>query len=77
MTVNNYLRPKDIQKKLGICETTFYNFVNRGLLPQGSKLSKKCVVWLESDIDDFVKSKVKEVPIDQELSTSVDEVSNG
>lgn len=44
-------------KYLGISKSTFYNYIDKGLLPKGVKKSGRGVVWNKCDLEKFLKSK--------------------
>ena len=42
---------------LGISKSTFYNYIDKGLLPKGEKKPGRGVVWNKCDLKKFLKSK--------------------
>lgn len=42
---------------LGISKSTFYNYIDKGLLPKGEKKPGRGVVWNKCDLEKFLKSK--------------------
>ncbi len=51
-TEDRLLRVKDVLKeKLPISKTLFHKFVRQGRMPQPYKLTQKCAVWKESELD--------------------------
>jgi len=55
---NAILRRKQVQARTGISRSSQYNLMKLGLFPKSIKLSARSVGWLESDIDDFIESKI-------------------
>ena len=47
---DEYLSPKEVQKFLKIKESTFYDWVRTGRLPEGKYFSPKTRRWLKSQI---------------------------
>ena len=51
MELKRYLRARDIYQQLGISKTTFYRFVNKGILPPGIRLGPgTTTIWDEDEI---------------------------
>lgn len=42
---------------LGISKSTFYNYIDKGLLPKGIKKSGKGVFWNKCDLEKFLEQK--------------------
>lgn len=51
----NVMRISAAAAYLGVTERTFYTWVQAGRLPKGIKLSRQCVVWKRSELDDFIE----------------------
>lgn len=50
------LRPKDIQKIIGLSRTTIWRLEQRGLFPLRRQLGARIVGWLEGDISAWLES---------------------
>lgn len=50
-----YLREKAVTAKLDIHKSTFRRWIQRGWMPQPTKLTAGTSVWVESDIDAAVE----------------------
>jgi len=50
------LRPKDIQKIIGLSRTTIWRLEQRGLFPLRRQLGARIVGWLEVDISAWLES---------------------
>jgi len=51
------IRPHQLTKILQVSTTTLWRMENRGELPARFKISTRAVGWLESDIEDWLKSQ--------------------
>lgn len=51
------LRPKEAARYLGIGLSTFWRWVQQGILPQGTRLSARCTVWRIDALDTFLESR--------------------
>jgi len=58
-----FIRIKDVMKKTGLARSTIWLWVKEEKIPKPIKLSERVTVWKESDIDEWMESK-----IDQESS---------
>ena len=54
----NFIRIKDVMKKTGLARSTVWLWVKEGKLPKPIKLSERVTVWKESDIDEWMESKI-------------------
>ena len=54
---NQELSAFEAQDYLGISKSTFYNYINKGILPKGNKKSGKGVFWYKSDLEKFLKQE--------------------
>jgi len=52
------LRRPTVQNRTGISRSSLYGLMKLGLFPPSIKISARSVGWLESDIDDFIASKI-------------------
>lgn len=52
---SNELSASESYNYLGISKSTFYNYINKGILPQGVKKPGKGVVWNKVDLENFLK----------------------
>lgn len=52
------LRRKQTQERTGLSRSSLYGLMKLGLFPQSIKISARAVGWLESDIDDFIASRI-------------------
>lgn len=50
------LRPKDIQKIIGLSRTTIWRLEQRGLFPLRRQLGARIVGWLEGEISAWLES---------------------
>jgi len=54
----NLLRVEDVVKKTSIGKSTIWLWVKEKRFPQPIKLSERISVWKESDIDEWIESKI-------------------
>ncbi len=54
----NLLRIDDVVKKTSIGKSTIWVWVKEEKFPKPIKLSERISVWKESDIDEWVESKI-------------------
>jgi len=56
ITINDrYLRPSDVAEKCGIHRSTIYRLIERGQFPKSHKASSGRVVWVEEDIEEWMR----------------------
>ena len=53
------LRLKQVTEKVGVGKTTIYRWINANQFPKPINLSSTSVGWLETDINDWIKSKIE------------------
>lgn len=53
------MRLPEVMAKLGIARSTVWLFAKQGKLPKPIKLSTKVTVWRESEIDQYIASKIR------------------
>ena len=51
---DRYLRP-DVAEKCGIHRSTIYRLIERGQFPKSHKASSGRVVWVEEDIEEWMR----------------------
>jgi prophage regulatory protein len=54
------LRWPEVQDRVGYCRTNIYYLIQSGDFPPSIKLGSRAVGWLESDIEDWISSRVEE-----------------
>ena len=54
------IRLKEVMDLTGLARSTIYKFVSVGLFPKPISLGDRCVGWLESEVHDWILSKIKE-----------------
>ena len=58
------LRMKDVIKKTGLSRSAIYNFVASNSFPRPIKLGVKAMGWADSEIDDWILSKMADRTVD-------------
>ena len=53
-----FLRFPEVQQRVPWAKSTFYLKISRGEFPAPYRLGNRSVAWLESDIDEFIRSRV-------------------
>ncbi|WP_254305612.1 AlpA family transcriptional regulator [Sphingopyxis sp. BSNA05] len=56
------LRLKDVQHRVGLGRSTIYRWMDEGKFPRPHPISNHSIRWLESDVDDWISSKVDDNP---------------
>ena len=59
MTQSKLLRIKKVSEKTGLPKTTIYEEINKNIFPKQISLGKRTVAWVESEIDDWIKSRIQ------------------
>lgn len=54
------IRLKEVIESTGLARSTVYKFISDGGFPKPISLGDRCVGWLESEVQDWIMSKVKE-----------------
>lgn len=44
---------------IGVCKSTFYNYIDKGKIPKGEKKAGKGVVWYKSDLNKFLEQEAQ------------------
>ena len=53
------LRLKDVESKSGTPRSTIYWLVKQGRFPAPIKISERSSAWLESEIDEWIQSRIE------------------
>jgi prophage regulatory protein len=53
------LRINQVMTITAMSKTTIYRWINANQFPKPINLSSKSVAWLESDINDWIQSKIE------------------
>ena len=53
-----FIKIKEVVSRAGICRVAVYNKMRTGEFPKNIKLGVRSVAWLESDIDEWIDSKI-------------------
>jgi prophage regulatory protein len=54
------LRFPEVKARVGLCRSHIHNLVSEGKFPAPIKLGARASGWLESEIDQFIQSRIKE-----------------
>ena len=52
------LRRPEVCRRVGLKSTQLYELVSRGLFPRQVKLSDRASAWVESEIEDWINSRI-------------------
>jgi prophage regulatory protein len=66
-TKNRFLRLNDVKNRTGLSRSTIYLHISRGIFPKPISLGTRCVGWLESEIDEWIKYKIQSSRITREI----------
>lgn len=53
-----FLRRKEVEDKTGLSRSTIYANMALGTFPKAVKIGHRAVAWLETEIDDWMLSRV-------------------
>ena len=54
-----FLRRKQVEQRTGLSRSTLYQFIKDGAFPKPVPLGRRAVGWLESEVVDWISSRVK------------------
>lgn len=54
------IRLKEVIDLTGLARSTIYKFISGDLFPKPISLGDRCVGWLESEVHDWILSKIKD-----------------
>ncbi len=52
------LRIKDVTETTGFCRSQIYSLMETGAFPQSIKLGVRSVGWVDTEVENWIKSKV-------------------
>ncbi|NWB64203.1 AlpA family transcriptional regulator, partial [Pseudomonas sp. F1002] len=52
------IRLKQVCEVTGLARSTVYKFIGEGIFPKPVPLGDRCVGWLESEVYDWILSKI-------------------
>lgn len=52
-----FLRRPEVESRTGLARTTIYMMERAGKFPNRHTLSPRCVAWLESDVDQWIRER--------------------
>lgn len=52
------MRLKEVMKTTGLGRSTIYKYISEGQFPEQISLGARAVGWVDSEIDDWVMSKI-------------------
>jgi prophage regulatory protein len=55
---SRFLRLPEVKNRVGVGRSTLYRWMEEGRFPRSVQLSQKCVVWRETDIDEWIDNHV-------------------
>lgn len=59
MTTRTIIRLPRIKERTGLSRSTLYSLIKEGKFPAPIQLGARAVGWLESDVSEFIESRVK------------------
>lgn len=54
------LRFPEVKARVGLCRSHIHNLVSQGKFPAPIKLGARASGWIESEIDQFIQSRIEE-----------------
>jgi len=58
MTENRFIRMPDLRTKVGLSKSQIYKLIQQGEFPKQIKLGDKIAVWIDSEVEEWMSSKV-------------------
>lgn len=55
-----FLRLTDVKARTGLSRSTIYLNISQGKFPPHIRLGSRCVGWLESEIDDWMQTRINQ-----------------
>ena len=52
------LKLREVQKITGLSRSSIYAYIDKGIFPAQVKLGERCVAWVDSEVEEWVLSKV-------------------
>ena len=52
------LRLEQVKARTGLSRSTLYAYVREGLFPPPVTISKRCVAWVEGEIDHWISERI-------------------
>ena len=53
------LRRRQVEQRTGLSRSTLYQYIKDGFFPKPVPLGPRAVGWLESDVSDWITTRVK------------------
>ncbi len=60
--MNKILRINDVKQKTGLSRSSIYAYIKEGKFPSSISIGPRSVGWLESDIEQWIDSRITGVP---------------
>ena len=54
-----FLRRRQVQTRTGLSRSTIYQYIKDGVFPKPVPLRPRAVGWLESDVSEWIATRVK------------------
>jgi prophage regulatory protein len=55
-----FLKISAVCERTSLARSTIYKFMSNGMFPKQKKVGGKAVVWLESEIDDWMNCQISQ-----------------
>lgn len=52
------IRLPEVMRKVGLKRTAIYERMKRGCFPKSRSLGRRCTVWLETEVDEWIRSVI-------------------
>lgn len=59
-TKSRFINLEEVIKRTSLKKTTIYTLINKNQFPKSITISAKRSAWLESEIDEWIESKIKQ-----------------
>ncbi|HEJ4043537.1 AlpA family transcriptional regulator [Pseudomonas aeruginosa] len=54
------IRLKEVSNATGLARSTIYKYVSEGFFPKPVSLGDRCVGWLESEVQGWIRARIEE-----------------
>jgi prophage regulatory protein len=58
MSQNRFIRMPDLRQKVGLSKSQIYKLIQQEEFPEPVKLGRKVSVWVDSEVEEWMSSKL-------------------
>lgn len=60
MTNERFLRIEEVEDRVGLKQSSIYEFIKLGAFPKQVLIGKRSVAWLESEINEWIQNCIRQ-----------------